>query len=101
MDVLSVWDKDDGTITDGKMKVNSVIPLADLPGAETENLLRSYLAASDDNNADVSGDGGGDFLRSSLYRPAGKIPFSSEKRSGVLYVSRKRGPYLWERRNAF
>ena len=88
-----------GTITDGKMKVNSVIPLADLPRAETENLLRSYLAASDDNNATFQAIYTYIYWNSSIARRE-KYRFLL-KESGVLYVSRKRGPYLWERRNAF
>ena len=40
-----------GTITDGKLRVHSVIPLTDLPGGEMDALVQSYMAASDDNNA--------------------------------------------------
>ena len=72
-----------GTITDGKMKVNSVIPLADLPRAETENLLRSYLAASDDNNATFQAMERR-FSPELFYRPAGKIPFSSKRKWGAV-----------------
>ncbi len=72
-----------GTITDGKMRVNSVIPLADLPRTETENLLRSYLAASDDNNATFQALER-KFVPELFYRPAGKIPFSSKRKWGAV-----------------
>lgn len=40
-----------GTITDGRLKVHSVIPMSDFPRGEMDMLVRSYLTASDDNNA--------------------------------------------------
>ena len=38
-----------GTITDGKLRVHTVLPLSDLTDGEA--LVKSYMAASDDNNA--------------------------------------------------
>lgn len=40
-----------GTITDGKLRVRRVIPMGELPQGETENLLKAYMAACEDNNA--------------------------------------------------
>ena len=40
-----------GTITDGKLKVHSIVPMSDFTNGETDRLIKSYLAASDDNNA--------------------------------------------------
>ena len=40
-----------GTITDGRLKVREVLPLTELPKGEVDDLVQSYMAASDDNNA--------------------------------------------------
>ena len=40
-----------GTITDGKLRVHSVIPMANIARGETDRLVRLYTGASDDNNA--------------------------------------------------
>lgn len=40
-----------GTITDGRLKVRAVLPLTELPKGEVDDLVQSYMAASDDNNA--------------------------------------------------
>ena len=44
-----------GTITDGKLKVCSVMPLSGLPEAEISAVIQSYMAACDDQQCDLSG----------------------------------------------
>ncbi len=72
-----------GTITDGKLKVYSVIPMSDFPRGEMDRLVRSYLSASDDNNATFqalkSAFPGEDALRT-----VHKIPFSSKRKWGCI-----------------
>ena len=72
-----------GTITDGKLKVYSVIPMSDFPRGEMDRLVRSYLSASDDNNATFqalkSAFPGEDTLRT-----VHKIPFSSKRKWGCI-----------------
>ena len=78
-----------GTITDGNMKVEEISPLNStsgekrFPESEAERLLRSYLMASEDNNATIRA------LKKKLlpelsYQPAGKIPFSSQRKWGAI-----------------
>lgn len=72
-----------GTITDGKLKVHSVFPLSDFTNGETDRLIRSYLAASDDNNATFQAMS--DFYKpEKMYLPFGKIPFSSGRTWGCV-----------------
>lgn len=72
-----------GTITDGKLKVHSVLPLSDFTSGETDRLIKSYLAASDDNNATFQ-------AMASFYKPekiysaTGKIAFSSGRKWGCV-----------------
>ena len=40
-----------GTITDGKLQVCGIIPVQAFEGEKMDALIRSYMAASDDNNA--------------------------------------------------
>ena len=40
-----------GTLTDGNLKVHSVIPMTTFPQGEADLLVRSYMAACEDNNA--------------------------------------------------
>lgn len=72
-----------GTITDGKRKVADVLSLTDREDQSLLPLIRSYLAASDDNNATFRA------LREHfgadpIYRPAHKIPFSSLRKWGAV-----------------
>ncbi len=78
-----------GTITDGKMKVESVISLNKLTGEkrfseyESERLIRSYLYASEDNNATFEA------LKEKFtpklnYQPTSKISFSSQRKWGAV-----------------
>lgn len=87
MDVLCL-DKT-GTLTDGNMKVRSVFdPGAfhgeNYPGkAEAERLLRSYLAASGDNNATIQALKA-EWKPELLHTPDGKLPFSSRRKWGAV-----------------
>ena len=72
-----------GTITDGKLRVHSVIPLTDLPGGEMDALVQSYMAASDDNNATFQALKE-KFEPKAAYRPVHKIAFSSKRKWGCI-----------------
>ncbi len=72
-----------GTITDGNMKVRRVIPLTKAPESQTEQLLQSYLKASDDNNATIQALRE-DFTPEQFYEPTQKIPFSSKRKWGSI-----------------
>lgn len=72
-----------GTITDGNIKVCSVIPMAKFSGAYTDRLIRSYLAASDDNNATFNALAE-HFSCELGYEPVYKIPFSSKRKWGSV-----------------
>lgn len=72
-----------GTITDGSLKVCSVVPMTVLPQREAEALADSYMAACDDSNATFQalrekfhGDG--------PYEPVYKISFSSKRKWGSV-----------------
>lgn len=72
-----------GTITDGRLKVCRVIPMSELPQGETENLLKAYMAACEDNNATFQA------LREAFppvqgFRPVHRIPFSSKRKWGCI-----------------
>ena len=72
-----------GTLTDGKLKVRSVIPLSDLPSGEADLLIQSYLAACDDNNATFQALRQA-FPAKKVFRPVGHIPFSSGRKWGCV-----------------
>ena len=72
-----------GTITDGNMKVQTVIPLAQSLGQESEALLQSYLKASDDNNVTIQALRE-EFSPQLFYKPVCKIPFSSKRKWGAI-----------------
>ncbi len=72
-----------GTITDGKMKVKEVLPLADSPNKKPSLLIQSYLAACDDNNATFQALQEY-FGTNSVYQQAYKIPFSSLRKWGAV-----------------
>ena len=72
-----------GTITDGNLRVHSVVPLADIPEKELESLVQSYMAASDDNNATFRALKER-FPQKEIYSPVHKIPFSSKRKWGCV-----------------
>lgn len=72
-----------GTITNGKLKVHTVIPMSELPKEEMIGLMQSYLAVSDDNNATFMA------LKKAFgakenHQPSGKISFSSKRKWGCV-----------------
>lgn len=77
-----------GTITDGKLQVCGIIPVQAFEGEKMDALIRSYMAASDDNNATFQA------LRQSfspevVYEPVHKIPFSSKRKRGSVSFAGK------------
>lgn len=72
-----------GTITDGKMKVKTVIPMTKLPKEETDALIQSYLAACNDNNATFQALEE-EFSAKSIYSPVDRISFSSHRKWGAI-----------------
>lgn len=81
-----------GTITNGKLKVCRVIPASDAAeisdvksGKKDENMLvRSYLAACDDNNATFMALKEKFDIKGKTYKPVCKIPFSSKRKWGCV-----------------
>lgn len=72
-----------GTLTDGKLKVRRVIPMTDLDGAETDRLIKAYLAACDDNNTTFQALKSF-FSESNFYSSVYKIAFSSKRKWGCV-----------------
>lgn len=77
-----------GTITDGKLQVCGIIPVQAFEGEKMDALIRSYMAASDDNNATFQA------LRQSfspeaVYEPVHKIPFFSKRKWGSVSFAGK------------
>lgn len=72
-----------GTITDGKLRVHSVVPLTDHEDQRMEELIRSYMAASDDNNATFQALKDC-FHPKAFQRPLNKISFSSKRKWGCI-----------------
>ena len=72
-----------GTITDGKLKVRSVVSLSGLPEGEISAMVQSYMAASDDNNATFQALKER-FPQNEYHRPVHKIPFSSKRKWGCI-----------------
>ncbi|MGN0241337.1 MAG: HAD-IC family P-type ATPase [Candidatus Weimeria sp.] len=84
-----------GTLTDGKMKVKKADFLggADFDQDDAEDLLSSYLAASDDNNATIEA------LKKKFTpylaaKPTGRIPFSSKRKWGAVSFGANGTVYL-------
>lgn len=75
-----------GTITDGKMKVKTVIPMTKLPKEETDKLIQSYLAACNDNNATFQALEE-EFSAKAIYSPVDRISFSSHRKWGAISFS--------------
>lgn len=72
-----------GTITDGNLKVRRVIPMSDFNQGEIEALVKSYMAASDDNNATFQALKE-QFAPETVYLPSHKISFSSKRKWGSV-----------------
>lgn len=82
-----------GTLTSGQLKVRVIRPMTEFPQGAFEMMIRSYMAASDDNNATFQA------LKmayppQAVYTPVYKIPFSSKRkwaaisfeRAGTLFI---------------
>lgn len=72
-----------GTITEGNMLVESVVPLGAEPPVPFSELMGSFLRNSDDNNATFQAlagyfTGNGDFM------PVKKVPFSSQRKWSAM-----------------
>lgn len=72
-----------GTITDGNMKVKTVIPMKEMLNREINTMIQSYLASSDDNNATFEALKKA-FSSKLIYEPIKKIPFSSKRKWGSI-----------------
>lgn len=72
-----------GTITDGQLSVNKVIGMSKFVSTEIDPMIRSYLAASDDNNATFQALKD-TFAAKESYKPVKKIPFSSQRKWGCV-----------------
>lgn len=77
-----------GTITDGKMKVQEVIPISDEMDSEIKMLLQSYLKESDDNNATIEALKT-QFTPEQFFQPTYKISFSSVRKWGAVSFADK------------
>lgn len=77
-----------GTITDGKLKVVSSVPMMKNAQKEGEKLVRSYLAASDDTNATFQALVEA-FGAEQIYSPSSKISFSSKRKWGCISFEEK------------
>ncbi|MGI6008029.1 MAG: cation-translocating P-type ATPase [Ruminococcus sp.] len=72
-----------GTITDGSLKVISVLPMTFFPRGEADLLVESYMSACDDNNATFRALKE-KFQQKQAYQPVYKIPFSSKRKWGSV-----------------
>ena len=68
-----------GTLTDGKLKICSIIPADVLPAGEAEQLAGAYMAACSDNNATFLALREA-FPENEAYRPEHCTPFSSVRK---------------------
>ena len=76
-----------GTITQGKMHVETVSPLTeDFSEQAVSEILSAYIAASDDNNP-TSQAIRKQFTSSSNYQTSNAIPFSSDRKWGAMEMS--------------
>lgn len=83
-----------GTITEGKMEVNDIIPL-EIEKKNMEKILHAIGKASEDNNATIEAirDKFGLVTTKEEWKPSGKIAFSSSKKwSGVEFE--RKGSYI-------
>lgn len=72
-----------GTVTDGSMKVRSVIPMAKLPAGQMDALVQSYTAACVDNNATIAALKE-KFPPDAVYKASHVISFSSARKWGCI-----------------
>lgn len=72
-----------GTITDGEMKVEQVLELNLLDNYNNQEIIGSYLNASDDNNATFQAIDRY-FKKNNIYQPTNKIPFSSIRKWSAI-----------------
>lgn len=76
-----------GTITQGKMHVETVSPLTeDFSEQAVSEILSAYIAASDDNNPTAQAIRK-QFTSSSNYQTSNAIPFSSDRKWGAMEMS--------------
>ena len=73
-----------GTITEGKMKVESVYPL--MQDIDYETVMGSFLTYSDDNNATFQALKEY-FKQNDTYKPIDKVPFSSQRKWSAMKFS--------------
>lgn len=72
-----------GTITNGKMKVEKTITISQHPNVTNEEIIGSFLQATDDNNATFLAMESY-FKKNNLYQPVSKIPFSSLRKWSAI-----------------
>ena len=72
-----------GTLTDGKLKICSIIPADVLPAGDAEQLAGADMAACSDNNATFLALREA-FPENEAYRPEHCIPFSSVRKWGCI-----------------
>lgn len=72
-----------GTITDGNLKVCGLVSMTEFPKGEIDALIRSYMAASSDNNATFQALKE-KFPPEAFYRPVFCVPFSSKRKWGCV-----------------
>ena len=72
-----------GTITQGRMQVESLCPLGAQPPVPFEELMGSFLHFSDDNNATFQAMAQY-FSENRLHAPAQKVPFSSQRKWSAM-----------------
>ena len=72
-----------GTLTEGKMQVEAVIPLADGAEAEFRKLMGSFLQNTTDNNATFQALNEY-FTWSDAYAQAASVPFSSDRKWSAI-----------------
>lgn len=72
-----------GTLTEGSMQVESLVPLHDAPPVEFDPLLRSFLQHTTDNNATNAALCRA-FEPSGPYVPLGSVPFSSARKWSAM-----------------
>lgn len=72
-----------GTITDGKLRVYSAAPMSLMPQRKAEALVKSYLAACQDNSATFRALQAW-FGTEMFFQPVFRIPFSSKRKWGAI-----------------
>ena len=72
-----------GTITDGNLKVRSVVSMTDFSRQEAKRLVDSYMACCEDNNATFRALKEA-FPEETSYEPVFRVPFSSRRKWGSI-----------------